>query len=115
MRSDGAPVRPGARTPRVMSEAFEACKAEWDQARGHHQGQRSRERPHQQAGHKTAPDQLSEHQIVACNAGAIHTRHQFLEGDTIVAIWGPFAPQSEHFSFVWSLRRSLCSDALRIA
>ena len=54
MRSDGAPVRPGAGTPRVMSEAFEACKAEWDQARGHHQGQRSRERPHQQAGHWTA-------------------------------------------------------------
>src|SRR3982750_1117829 len=43
MRSDGAPVRPGARTPRLMSKAFEACKAEWDQVRGHHQGQRSRE------------------------------------------------------------------------
>ena len=84
MRSDGAPVRPGAGTPRLMSKASEACKAEWDQARGHHQGQRSRERPHQQAGHKTAPDQLSEHQIVACNAGAIHTRHYQLDVDAAV-------------------------------
>ena len=33
----------------------QASKAEWNPARGYHQGQRSR--PHQQAGHKTAPDQ----------------------------------------------------------
>lgn len=62
------------RPTRAYVEAIEACKAEWDLARGHHQGQRSRKGPHQQAGHKTAPDQPSEHQIVACNAGAIHTR-----------------------------------------
>src|SRR5258706_15561444 len=56
MRCDGEPVRPGMRTTRRMSRASQPAdqngtlSADTIRASGH-------VRPHQQAGHKTAPDQ----------------------------------------------------------
>ncbi len=55
MRCDGKPVRPGMRTTRPMSRASQPDKqngtlsADTIRASGH-------VRPHQKAGHKTAPD-----------------------------------------------------------
>jgi hypothetical protein len=48
-------VRPGIEQTRQMSGTSTVRIAEWDSIRGTHQGQRPSE-PHQQAGHKTAPD-----------------------------------------------------------
>jgi ribosomal protein L44E len=67
-RSDREPGHPAER-PRII-----ACKAEWDPARGYHQGQQSGNgcinRPDTRLHPTNAPDR----QIATCNAGAIHTR-----------------------------------------
>ena len=50
-------VRPGIEQTRAMSGTSTVRKAEWDSIRGTHQGQRSYTQ-RQQAGHKTASDQI---------------------------------------------------------
>ena len=45
-----------------------------DLGRGNHQGQRSQE-PREQAGHKTASDNMQITSKMSCYAGAIHTGH----------------------------------------
>lgn len=57
MRVDGEPVRPGAGTPRRLSRASEPAKQSGTQLTDTIRASGQHERLHQQAGHKTAPDQ----------------------------------------------------------
>lgn len=67
-------VRPGIRKTRLMSRTSNVRKAEWDQVRGNHQGQRQDHlinRPDTRLYLTT----LAETSKSPCIAGAIHTGH----------------------------------------
>jgi hypothetical protein len=75
MRDDGAPVRPGAGTPRPMSKASELAKQNGaqlaDTIRASGQMLDRTNRPDR----RLHPTHASEPQINPCNAGAIHRGH----------------------------------------
>ena len=67
-------VRPGIRKTRLMSRTSNVRKAEWDQIRGNHQGQRQ-DRLSNRPDTRLYLTTLAETSKSPCIAGAIHTRH----------------------------------------
>src|SRR5579871_79304 len=69
MRCDGEPVQTGSRDTPLNVQGVIACKAEWDPARGHHHGQRSKS-PHQTGRTEacTRPHANSVHPPLQCGS-----------------------------------------------
>jgi len=67
-------VRPGIRKTRLMSRTSNVRKAEWDQIRGNHQGQRHN-RLINRPDTRLYLTMLAETSKSPCIAGAIHTGH----------------------------------------
>lgn len=78
-------VRPGVRKTRLMSRTSNVRKAEWDQVRGNHQGQRQ-DRLINRPDTGLYLTTLAETSKSPCIAGAIHTGH------SIPALFRQYAP-----------------------